>query len=178
MLLETERLILRPWEEADAEGLYEYARHPLLGPAAGWPVHTSVANSLEIIRDVLAAPETYALTLKGETRPIGSLGLMTGNASNLNIPDDEAELGYWLAVPFWGRGLIPEAARALLRRAFEDLSLAALWCGYFEGNEQSKRVAEKCGFTWQYTETKKWPLTGELKTQHITRLMEKEWAGR
>lgn len=48
MILETERLILRPWKEDDAENLYKYARNPEVGPIAGWPVHTSVENSREI----------------------------------------------------------------------------------------------------------------------------------
>ena len=63
MTLETERLILRSWEEADAEECYKYAKDPRVGPIAGWPVHTSVENSRRIIRDVLTAPETYALVL-------------------------------------------------------------------------------------------------------------------
>ena len=61
MTLETTRLILRPWNESDAESLYKYASDPTVGPAAGWPPHTSVENSREIIRDVLSAPETYAV---------------------------------------------------------------------------------------------------------------------
>ena len=51
MILETERLILRPWDESDAEDLYRYASDPAVGPIAGWPVHTSVENSREIIHD-------------------------------------------------------------------------------------------------------------------------------
>ena len=50
MILETERLILRPWNEGDAESLYKYAKDPEVGPVAGWPVHTSVENSREIIK--------------------------------------------------------------------------------------------------------------------------------
>ena len=59
MTLETERLILRPWKEDDAESLYKYAKNPEVGPIAGWPVHTSVENSREIIKSVLAADEIY-----------------------------------------------------------------------------------------------------------------------
>lgn len=61
MELRTERLILRPWEESDAESLYEYAKDPAVGPIAGWPTHISVENSLEIIRGVLSEKETYAV---------------------------------------------------------------------------------------------------------------------
>lgn len=45
MTLETKRLLLRPWEESDAESCYRYASDPLVGPAAGWPAHTSVEDS-------------------------------------------------------------------------------------------------------------------------------------
>lgn len=64
MILKTERLILRPWEESDSETLYKYASDPKVGPIAGWPPHTSVENSREIIKTVLSAPETYAVCLK------------------------------------------------------------------------------------------------------------------
>ena len=50
MIIETERLILRPWEERDANDLFQYASHPEVGPNAGWPAHTSVENSREIIK--------------------------------------------------------------------------------------------------------------------------------
>ena len=129
MTLETERLILRPWEESDAEDLYRYASHPDVGPIAGWPVHTSVEDSREIIRGVLSEPETYAVVLKEEGRPVGSIGLMLGKASNIGIPDTEGEIGYWIGVPYWGRGLIPEATREIRRYGFEDLGLQNLWSG-------------------------------------------------
>lgn len=173
--LETERLILRPWEELDAEILYEYAKDPRVGPIAGWPVHTSVDNSREIIRDVLSADGTYAVTAKGGNRAIGSIGLMVGDKSNLGLLETEAEIGYWIGVPFWGMGYIPEAAQELMRYAFVELKLDTIWCGYFDGNDKSRRVGEKCGFRFDRTEEKEWPLIGETKTQHITRLTKDEW---
>ena len=68
MYLETERLILRPFDESDAESVYEYAKDPDVGPIAGWAVHTSVENSREIIKNVLAVPETYAICLKPDNK--------------------------------------------------------------------------------------------------------------
>ena len=64
MILETERLILRPWEERDATDLFQYASVPEVAPIAGWLVHTSVENSREIIKSVFSAPEIYAIVLK------------------------------------------------------------------------------------------------------------------
>lgn len=176
MTLETERLILRPWSDSDAEDLYEYAKNQKVGPVAGWPVHTSVENSLEIIKSVLAVPETYAVCLKEDNRAIGSIGLMIGEKSNLEIADDEAEIGYWIGVPFWGQGLIAEAVRELMRYAFEDLNMKKVWCGYFDGNEKSKRVQEKCGFQYQFTnKDKEWPLMNDIRTEHITCITKEQW---
>ena len=127
MELTTQRLILRSWRESDAESLYEYAKDPAVGPVAGWPPHTSVWDSREIIRDVLSADEVYAVTLKGDGRAIGGVGLSVGSASNFRLPDTEGEIGYWIGVPFWGRGYIPEAVRELQRHGFEDLKLEKIW---------------------------------------------------
>lgn len=179
MILETKRLILRPWEEADAEILYEYAKDPKVGPAAGWPVHTSVDNSLDIIRNVLSAPETYAVVDKQTGCAIGSIGIMIGSASNIGIPDTEGEIGYWIGVPYWGQGLIPEAVQELLRYAFEELHLNKMWCGYFDGNTKSKRVQEKCGFQYQYTNEKvPCPMLNEERTEHFTCLTKEQWRQR
>ena len=177
MVLETERLVLRPWEEADAADLFRYASHPDVGPIAGWPVHTSVENSRQIIRDILSAPETYAVVLKETGRPVGSIGLMIGEASNIGIPDTEGEIGYWIGVPYWGRGLIPEATREIMRHGFEDLGLKRIWCGYFDGNEKSKRVQEKCGLKYHHTtENVPCQIDGLLMTEHITCITKEEWA--
>ncbi len=176
MTLETTRLILRPWRESDAETLYEFAKNPLIGPAAGWPIHTSVENSRMIIREVLSVEETYAVTLKNDDIAVGSIGLLVGEKSNLLIKPDEAEIGYWIAEPYWGQGLIPEAARELIRHAFIDLGISVVWCGYFDGNEKSKRVGEKCGFRYHHTEyEKEWKLIDAVKTQHVTRLTKEEY---
>ena len=131
---ETERLLLRPWQESDAEALYKYAANPNVGPIAGWPPHTSVENSREIIKTVLSGEESY------------------------------------------GQGLIPEAIREILRRAFEDLHLSSVWCGYYDGNEKSRRVQEKCGFVYSHTEDNK-PvlLLNEVRTEHFTKITFNDW---
>lgn len=175
-MLETERLLLRPWIEDDAEDLYQYAKNPEVGPIAGWPIHTSVDNSREIIKGVLSEPETYAVVLKKTGKPIGCIGLMIGEKSNIEIREDEGEIGYWIGQPYWGRGLIPEAVDELMRYAFEDLQLKKLWCGYFEGNVKSKRVQEKCGFRYHHTEENKFcSLLDDMRTEHFTCITKELW---
>jgi len=177
MQLVTMRLILRPWRESDAESLYAYARDPRVGPIAGWPPHTSVEYSRRIIRNVLSAEETYAVTLKSENdRAVGSIGLLRGAASNLLLREKAGEIGYWIGAPYWGRGLIPEATEELIRHAFVDLGLENLWCGYFDGNEKSKRAQAKCGFTYHHTVPDvPWPPMGDIRTEHITLLTKGRW---
>lgn len=172
--LKTKRLILRPWKESDAKNLYRYAKDPRVGPSAAWHAHTSEENSREIIKTVLSAEQTYAVTLKNGVA-VGSIGLLIGEKSHIDIAADEAEIGYWIGVPYWGRGLIPEAAKELMRYAFEELHLKKLWCEYYDINQKSKRVAQKCGFEYVRTEEAKCPLTGETKIKHITAITKSEW---
>ena len=171
-MLETKRLILREWEESDAEELFKYASDPQVGPIAGWPVHTSVQNSKEVIKYILSKPNTFAVVLKETGKPVGSVGLMIGKESNIGLPDDEGEIGYWIGVPYWGQGLIPEAVNELIRYAFEDVKLKKLWCGHFDGNHNSQRVQEKCGFKYQYTkENVPCQIDGLLRKEHISCLI-------
>lgn len=173
--LETKRLILRPWQDADAEELYRYACDPRIGPIAGWPPHTSVENSREIIRTVLSDPETYAVVLKETKKPVGSAGIMFPPKGSAPMQDHEAEIGYWIGVPYWGQGLIPEAVQRLQRRCFEELECTALWCGYYDGNEKSRRVQEKCGFRYHHTQRGKLSPLGDVRTEHFTRITREEF---
>lgn len=179
MILETQRLILRPWSEADAESLYEYAKDPRVGPAAGWPVHTGVENSREVIRAVLSVEGTFAVCPKEDPRPVGSVGIFPSRQKSGDGDPSDLEIGYWIGVPFWGRGLIPEAVNELLRYGFEEKHCERIWCGYFDGNERSRRAQEKCGFVYHHTEENiYWPTTGETKTEHFTCMSRERWEQR
>lgn len=153
-ILNTERLILRPWREDDAEALFRYASDPDVGNAAGWPPHTSVDMSRQVIRDYFSAPEIYALVLRDTGEPIGCCGLVPpGERPNDRFGSDDAEIGYWIGKPYWGQGLIPEAVKALAGHAFGELGRAALWIGCNDVNRKSRRVAEKCGFRFDHVRT-------------------------
>lgn len=174
MILETERLLLRPWQQSDASELYRYAKDPDIGPIAGWPVHTSVENSRHIIESVLSAEGTFAVVLKSTGLPVGSIGIMKNN--NIPTAEKEAEIGYWIGKAWWGRGLIPEAVEECLRYCFEDLGLEKVWCGYYDGNQKSMRVQEKCGFRHICTkENISCPLMNDIRTEHIQAITKDEW---
>ncbi len=176
MILETERLILRPWEESDAQSLYEYAKDPDIGPIAGWLPHKSINESSDVIKNVFCGKECYAVCLKSDNIAVGCIELKLNGHNDMSERDDECELGYWLGKPFWGQGLIPEAAMEMLRRGFEDLGMTTVWCGYYDGNLKSKRVQEKCGFTYRHTTENLFvPLVNEYRTGHVSSITKDEW---
>lgn len=179
MFLHTERLLLRPWELADAGDLYTYAKDPAVGPIAGWPPHQDIVESRRVIETVFNGPECYAICRKEDGRAIGAIELMLKDHTDLTEREDECELGYWLGKPFWGQGYMPEAAKALIRRAFGELDMSAVWCAYYDGNLQSRRVQEKCGFQHQRSaENVPVPLLGEQRTTHINLLTKTQWLER
>ena len=192
--METERIILRPWRDSDAEVLYRWASDPDVGPRAGWPPHQSVEESLEIIRTVFRdATNTWAIELKetGETmeqreqsdacidsveipeqssptrslipeqssptrslsrqrktkgQPIGAMGY--GPSCECDLPAREGEplIGYWVAKPYWNKGICTEALRLMLDHIRQTTDIKSLISGHFVDNPASGRVMEKCGF--------------------------------
>ena len=120
--------------------------------------------------------EAYAITLKTEDRPIGAIQLKLCGSTDMTERDDECELGYWLGRPFWGRGIMPEAVGEILRHAFTDAGMTRVWAGYYEGNEKSKRVQEKCGFRFQWkTDKVEVPLMHETRTGYVSSITKDQW---
>ena len=174
----TERLILRPWCLDDVEDLHKYATEPDIGLSAGWRPHKNMEESLEVIENVFMKPGVYAIVYKETNEVIGSIGLHAGDKSNRGLGSDElqAEVGYWIAKPYWGRGLVPEAARPLIEFGFLELELNQIWIAYFDGNNKSKRVAEKLGFTYNhFAEEVRVEALGETKKEHYMLLTKEDF---
>jgi RimJ/RimL family protein N-acetyltransferase len=140
--LRTERLILRAPHKFDAGALAE------------------LINNRRIVENLARAPNPYtiddahdfiALVERGSepaflvTLPDGTL---IGGCGIGSLRRDGPEIGYWLGVPFWGRGYATEAARAVIDHAFEDLGHDFLLGGARVTNSASRRVLEKCGYQW------------------------------
>ena len=167
IVIETERLILRPWLATDASNLYALASDPDVGPAAGWPVHESVADSAAIIATVFAAPETYAVILRDTGQLIGCVGFNADESANMPLRDRELELGYWIGKPYWGCGYATEASRALVERGFSELGLIGIHACHFDGNDRSRHVLERLGFFYVQTRYNvECRLIGQMRTEH------------
>jgi RimJ/RimL family protein N-acetyltransferase len=145
-MMETDRILLRRWQENDADALFKYASDPDVGPRAGWPPHKSVDESREIIKTVFNTNTMWAVVLKDTGEAIGCAGYLPATNSNLNIPSDECEVGYWIGKTYWGKGICTEALKLVIDYCFNEKGFKALWGDYFPENPASGRVMEKCGF--------------------------------
>lgn len=144
--METDRILLRPWRESDAGTLFKYASDPEVGPRAGWPPHKSVEESREIIRTVFTGEGMWAVIWKETGEAVGCVGYLPASSSNLQIADNECEVGYWIARPYWGQGICTEALKLVIGHCFQEKGFTTLWGTYFPSNPASGRVMEKCGF--------------------------------
>ena len=146
--LQTPRLLLRGWRESDVDDLFAYCRHPQVGPAAGWPPHEDKGTSRNVLWKFMESGDVWALVDRQSRRVIGSVGLAEDRRrSNPGC----RELGYALSAEHWGRGLMTEAAQAVLRYAFQTLRLEMVSIYHYAFNERSRRVIEKCGFHYDGT---------------------------
>ena len=143
----TERLLLRRWKPSDAEALYKYACDPEVGPHAGWPPHKNVEESKMIIRELLTNDYTWAVILKETNEPIGCMGYYPFGKSNIEIGENDAEVGYWIGKPHWNKGYCTEALQAMIHYCYEKKNFQTIWADFFIDNPASGRVMEKCGFT-------------------------------
>ncbi len=145
--IETDRMILRPWQETDLADFYEYASVPGVGEMAGWNHHQSLEESDSILHLFIREKKTLALELKESGKVIGSLGLEEMDPDPMGEEKMGREIGYVLNKDYWGRGLMPEAVCAVICCCFDTLRYDYLTCGHFQMNSQSRRVIEKCGFS-------------------------------
>ena len=146
-VMETSRIILRPWRDSDAAVLFKWASDPDVGPRAGWAPHKSVEESLEIIRTVFKdATNTWAIELKETGEAIGAMGY--GPSCDCNLPAREGEplAGYWVAKPYWNQGICTEALGLMIEHIRKTTDIKSLISGHFVDNPASGRVMEKCGF--------------------------------
>ena len=149
VIIETNRLILRPWKLSDVDDFYEYAHVDGVGQMAGWKPHENKEKSAIILNDFIQGKKTFAIEYKENHKVIGSLGVefykLEDKLTEFNNYKGRS-IGYVLSKDYWGRGLMPEAVKAVIDYLFNVLNYDFLLCSHYDFNKQSARVQEKCGF--------------------------------
>lgn len=147
-ILETKRMILRQWKVSDLDDLYEYARNPNVGPNAGWEPHKNKVITREILQSFIEKDEVRAIVYKENNKVIGSIGVhydAKRNGANARM------IGYVLSESYWGKGLMSEAVKEVIKYLFEEEKYDVISCYHYPFNLRSKRVIEKCGFKYEGT---------------------------
>ena len=168
----TKRLLLRPWDEMDAEELFELAKEPEIGYWCGWEPHKDIRDSLFVLHNFLEVKETYAVCLKETGRVVGSIGLLFD--SDLIKNPNECELGFWIGKPYQRNGYAFEAANEIIRHAFNDLGVDLICCSHYEDNVKSKGLQEKLGFLFCYIDEKEILSKPEMKHKRCVNSLNKE----
>ena len=149
VIIETERLLLRPFQQSDLQDFYEYASVEGVGEMAGWSHHENIQTSQEVLNAFIKEDKTFAIVYKENQKVIGSIGVekyKNEQSWREFFGYEGREIGYVLSKAYWGKGIMMEAVKAVILHLFRIVGLDFLLCGYYDFNVQSKRVQEKCGF--------------------------------
>jgi len=149
-VLETSRLLLRPLDEGDVGTIFEYCRDPEVSKFTTWPTHQTQQDSIALVDYARAnykrgLSEPYGIALKNNPRTvIGTIGWFWNTKPNKSI-----EIAYALARPFWGQGLMVEAAKALINEALTKNDIHRISSRCISDNKSSQRVMEKLGMRFE-----------------------------
>jgi len=136
--------LLRPWKVEDAPALVSCANNPRIAAMMrdGFPSPYTVEDADRFIRMACEPSGNLLLAIEADGAASGGIGIHPLG----DVYRKTAEIGYWLAEPYWGRGIITGAVRALVPVAFDRFDIIRLQAGIFSENAASMRVLEKCGF--------------------------------
>ena len=147
-ILETERLILRPWLLTDLDNLYEYSKDERVGSMAGSKPHISKEEAKQALDQYISQEYHWAIVLKSENKVVGAIKL---NPDNNRGKYYAKAISFVLSRIYWGQGIMAEAAKGVIRYAFDELKVDLLSAFHYSENYRSKRVIEKCGFGYEIT---------------------------
>ncbi|NVN85861.1 MAG: GNAT family N-acetyltransferase [Rhodopseudomonas sp.] len=169
-VLETERLILRKPTLADVKAIAHLANDRRVAEMTRrLPYPYTRDDAARFVAALAHDNNESVFLIELDERPIGVVGI------DWREPD-APELGYWLGVPYWGRGFATEAARAAIDYTFEEFSVGQLISGARVANPASRNVLEKCGFQWTGVELHRFEALGSSTPVDRFRLSRGVWS--
>lgn len=136
--------ILRPWRIEDAETLASYANNSKIAANLrdAFPHPYTVSDAAGYINFCLGMKDELCFAIEVDGKAVGSIGVFLKD----DVYRKSAELGYWLAEPFWGKGIMSEAVSRICEQAFSEHDIVRIFAEPFARNLGSRRVLEKAGF--------------------------------
>jgi len=173
-ILETTRLRIRPYREADIAELLPLVGAREVAATTLRIAHPYSERDARKFLELAKEPDKLwlAITTKVDGRQIGGIGL------RVDQEHKHAELGYWLAVPYWGKGYATEAGRELLRYGFEELEMHRIFASHFGQNPASGRVLKKIGMKHEGCQREHLHKWGEFVDSELYGILRREWEAR
>lgn len=171
-ILESNRLILRPFSITDVEDVFLYASDDKVTKYLTWETHTNLSQTEKVIREFyMNNIGIYAIELKSDNKCIGCIDL------RIDTKNDKGSFGYVMNRNYWNNGYMSEALSLILNLAFEKLELNRIESTYYVGNKASGSVMKKCGMKYEGTGLQ------ELKVKNLYRdvvhyaILKENWIG-
>ncbi|WP_136689874.1 GNAT family N-acetyltransferase [Halorhabdus amylolytica] len=142
VFLEGETVSLRTIEENDLEFVQRERSDERVWRTLGWPFPSNREQLEEFYEETISDEETINLLITADADPVGMASF-----HDLATEDRRGELGYWVAAAYQGNGYATDAVGTIVAYAFRDLGLHRVEAKVFDGNDASRRVLEKIGFT-------------------------------
>ena len=176
--LETERLILRKMVLNDAEAVFAYASNSEVSRYTLWETHRSIEDSRAFLEFATQKYENggepdWGIVYRGNGCLVGACGLVNWEAEHAR-----AEVGFVLSREYWGRGLMSEAVRAILRFGFERMNLNRIEARCIAENAASARVMEKAGMVYEGTLRQREYIKGAYRDIKLYAILKKGFPGR
>ena len=161
------RCILRPYRTGDIPALVRYANNPLIfaNVRDGFPNPYTREKAVEWMKLAKEKKQDGALILaiEQDNELIGSIGIHP----NKDVYRLTAEIGYWLAEPFWNQGIMSHCVKILTEYAFKHSDLIKIYAGVFSNNSASMRVLEKAGYHLEAIHKKAVIKLGKILDEHV-----------
>jgi RimJ/RimL family protein N-acetyltransferase len=170
-ILETERLRIRPYSEADIPDLLPLIGTEEVAATTLRIAHPYTEQDARAFLEFSKEPDKVwlAITLRDDERQIGGIGL------RIDEQHKHAELGYWLGVPYWGKGYATEAGREVVRYGFEELQLHRIFATHFKHNPASGNILKKLGMRYEGCQREHLLKWGEFVDSEMYGLLRHEW---
>jgi ribosomal-protein-alanine N-acetyltransferase len=174
-VLETPRLVLRAFSNEDINDIFEYASVKSVTDFLPWEAHQTLDDSKAFLKMSKEMFKKYgnidfAILLKEENKVIGGISIRKWNDNNRC-----ADIGYVLSSTYWGRGIITEAIKRIIKYGFEDLNVNRIEAHCDENNIGSYRAMEKAGMKYEGTLREKTFMKGKFINMKFYSILKSEY---
>jgi len=172
--LNTERLILRKLRLEDAEDIFEYASDPEITKYVTWEPHKSIEDSINFIKYALEKYDKkeaiqWGIVYKENNKVIGTCDILPVTKHF------RAEIAYALSRKYWGKGIMTEAVKEVIKFGFERMSLNRIQAMCFSENIGSYRVMEKAGMKFEGTLREQMFIKGKFQDLKLYSVLRREY---